>query len=103
MKKYILITATIILSFIQINAYGNDTLTFATQNGKTLYQPITPDMDDQEIPFFVKNGIVKQIEITELIKPEKKEDIPLYVKNLITKIKKNDLLKMEMLGWAYKR
>jgi len=82
MKKLILIIA--VSTFIQMNLFANENLTFETKNNVILHQPITPDINEEEIPNFVKE---KQIQITQLIKPEKEDDVPTHIKILMSKIK----------------
>ena len=85
MKIITIILATFILSFTQINLFANTSLTIKGENGKTYIQPITPDVKEEPIPSFIEKKLktVSPFDLNDLIKPEKEDDLPLYVKKLI--------------------
>ncbi len=84
MKTRILITAAFIFALGMANVSANPQLTFTTANGTVLTQPITPDMEEEQMPFEVGqkteteplNLAYYHFDVSAMSKPEAEEELP---------------------------
>jgi len=95
--KMIITAAAIIFSITATMANPNETtLTFWSSHGQKLIQPMMPEETAEPIPCFVVSEIenirnentYRVFDLSELMKPEVEEELPLYLQTAFKTAKK---------------